>query len=132
MKRLSLLAALALTGALTAGCGGGGSAPTDASTDDFCTAMGAITKIDSNASEDAQAAKAHDIADKLNSTGTPKDISDDARKGFEKYVDILDGISASDIKDQNFDPTKGMSSDENKQFEAFVSYTTKTCPDMGN
>ncbi|QIX25239.1 hypothetical protein ncot_00540 [Nocardioides sp. JQ2195] len=112
MRRLALVgASLALLGGLTA-CGG---APDDASKDDFCDAA---KKIDASSFDDAK-----DAVEDLNDVGTPEDISDDARDGFEFFVDeVGDADSEDDLpKDED------LSDDEKKQSEAFFKYITETC-----
>lgn len=121
MKPLSLAAGLILMSGVLVGCGGG-DAPTDASKADFCE-----TYVDTDAltEEDATGADVRDWADNLEETGTPEDISDDARKGFEVFLeaakDIDEDAKADDIEEPD------VSAEEEKQLEAFGEYVGTTC-----
>jgi hypothetical protein len=94
----SLLLALALTA-----CGGGGSdaggAPEDASTEDFCTTFAGFGD-DLDEDDPAQAAEAaNEIADELAEVGTPEDLGEEAREGFELFVEYLGEIDEGDVED---------------------------------
>lgn len=117
MRRLALAsAALMMLGGLTA-CGG---SPDDASEKDFCDAIEKIGKV----SVDDDFDKSKDAVSDLGDVGTPKGISDDARKGFELLVDETDDAdSEKDFEKAGDD----LSKDEEKQVEAFGEYTAKTC-----
>lgn len=129
-------AAVLLALSLTA-CGGG--APTDASVKDFCDAVSgsssdaAFTKAFTDKDWDKLADLVKEQADDLEKVGTPKDISDDAREGFEIQLDAAKDIDADDIEEAL---TKGgdenpfeadLSKDEKKKVEAFSEYQAKTC-----
>jgi len=103
VRRLSALAAPALLVLSLTACGGGG-APTDASKEDFCEAYNAEPDIDESlgdASPEEQAEAIKTELDKLVETyeevGTPSDIPDDAREGFEISVDAVKEISEDEI-----------------------------------
>lgn len=115
MRRLALVgASLVLLGGLTA-CGG---SPDDASKDDFCDAMDKF----GSASDDFD--KVQDAAEELDETGTPEDIDDDARKGFEFLVDnVGDADDEDDLKKTGDD----MSDDDKKESKALGEYYAKTC-----
>jgi hypothetical protein len=119
-------AAVLLAFSLTA-CGG---SPDDASTDDFCKDVGKAFDQDfaSEPSEDQFDDFKDDVAS-LGDTGTPKDIPDDARKGFEVFVDAVDGLDYDDVKDADEDETFGISEDDEKDFDAFFTYATDQCAD---
>ena len=144
MKRIPLAAsAVVLAPGLTACGGAGGGAPTDASADKFCDAQLSVLDIEADPEDDKKVAEALNTwADELAEVGTPKDISEDARKGFELQVDQLSDVSADDIaeakkameKSAQEDEPSGLdqalgefTKDEQKQIEAFSEYSAKTC-----
>lgn len=107
-------AAVLLAFSLTA-CGG---APTDASKDDFCKVA-----LD-QPGDDVDAI--HNWADDLEEVGTPEDIPDDARDGFETLIDVAKDINEDDLKeDSNFEDE--FSDEEQDNFAAYGEYLTKTC-----
>lgn len=124
-------ALLALT--LTA-CGG---APADASVDDFCK----VTQDEGGQEDFFKAIEEEDWdkveelikdqADEVEEVGTPDDISDDAREGFEIQLDAAKGISADDLekafKDDEDPFEADLSGDEKKKVEAYNEYETETC-----
>lgn len=130
----TVLLALSLTA-----CGGG--APTDASVKDFCKAATSGTGDDTffKALQDEDYDKLADLiknqVDELAEVGTPKDIPDDAREGFEIQLDAADGIDGDDVKkafesEDGEDPFQAdLSKDEIKKVEAFAKYQSETCTD---
>lgn len=131
METAMFAASLAVVAAAAAGCsgsGGAGGAPTDASQDDFCTTFTSLDgtqSADSTAAEQIKAAK--DAAAQLADTGTPQDMTDDERAGFEVFIDTVNGIDdgASQSELDNIDST--VSSADKARVDAFLTYTTKTC-----
>lgn len=124
----ALGAAALLALSLTA-CGGGGSgAPDDASKGDFCKDVGEAFNQDfaSEPSED-QFNDFKDNVANLGDTGTPDGIPDDARNGFEVFVDAVDELNYDDVKDAGADEDFGISEDDQKDFEAFFAYAGTTC-----
>ena len=139
MRRTAAAASLALVASLTA-CGGdsgggsGSSAPDNASLDDFCqafnglfdTVMAQATSGDADASAMITALKkwAADMED----VGTPSDMPDDARHGFELFVDqakkLDENATLQDLENLGED----LSSDDQADGEAFSEWTTKNCP----
>ena len=116
MRRLALASAgLMLLGGLTA-CGG---SPDDASKGDFCNAF---KKVGKTGSSDFK--KFQDTVAEFGDVGTPKEISDDARKGFEFLIDKAG--SADNEKDFK-KVGDNLSKDEEKQIKAFSEYAAKTC-----
>jgi hypothetical protein len=137
MRAAVTIAGMALVlGGLT-GCGGsddggGSSASDDASKADFCEAFnGFYEKIvaagaDASSSEMIQTLKewAADIED----VGTPSEMPEDARRGFEDFVD-----AARDIDDDaTFEDLRELGNDlreeDDKDGEAFGDWTTENCP----
>ncbi|GAA5114441.1 hypothetical protein GCM10023339_20130 [Alloalcanivorax gelatiniphagus] len=140
--RLTLTSAVLLVGAVTSACGGGGGgAPTDASEDGFCKAANSLLEDlvpeDLAAGEmpsDAEMAEAvKDWGTRMEEVGTPEDISDDARKGFEAVVAQTEEIDASDFSVENLEQLENggedASAEVKKQAEAFGTYLTDTCGD---
>jgi hypothetical protein len=139
MKHVLIAAALLSIGGVAAGCGGNSDsadsasstptsassspsgAPTDGSSDDLCTALTAGSTI-------KDGADVADFASGLEKAGTPSDIPDEARKGFEVYVGVLEKVdpkaTAKDLKNmKNVD----LSKEEQTNVQAFLSYASTTC-----
>ena len=127
-------AAVLLAFSLTA-CGG---APTDASKEDFCDAFNSAEEIfadiDSEAEAKDQAGDVTDaykeFADKLEEVGTPDGISDDAREGFEIFVEELGDLDEDDVEKFLEDPEKDIaevSKDDEKKVNEFTEYAGKEC-----
>ncbi|WP_435768976.1 hypothetical protein [Nocardioides sp. SYSU DS0651] len=113
----------------------GESAPTDASEDEFCE-----TYLDTSWQEgvgeedfDAQEEALQERADELEEVGTPEDIPDDAREGFEVQLEVLRDISAEDLEDsQQEDSTieeefEEEYADSKDEVDAFEEYVGDTC-----
>ena len=81
-------------------------APTDASVEDFCSTFEATSMISGD-----------DAAVQLAETGTPSDIPDDARAGFEFLIDHPEG---------------GEEVINNEDVTAYVTYGSKTCAALIN
>lgn len=132
MKIPMLAASLVLVAGTASACGG---APTDASTDDFC---GAITKIGetsasvaSDSPTEEQIKEIKDAFKNLEEVGTPEDIPDDAREGFELIVesvaDVDDDATAEELEKAGDD----FSGEDEKKSDAFGEYVGETCTDLG-
>ena len=122
MRVVPQLAGLALSGALLAACG----PPTDASVNDFCDVIDDFpTSFNQQEMED--------YLERLKDTGTPEDIPDDAREGFEVSIELLEEIDfdaddqeiADDVEERRDD----LSDEEQDDLEAFDEYQTETCED---
>ena len=140
MKAAALtIASLALVLTGVAGCGddggdGASGAPTDASVDDFCAnfltfgeefgALGA----DEDPSAVIKAIKG--IADDMIETGTPDDISDDAREGWEISLDAIKDIPDDATQDELMELDSEFSDSEQEKSDAFDDYLAETC-DLG-
>jgi hypothetical protein len=140
--RLTLTSAVLLVGTVTSACGGGGSgAPGDASQDGFCEAANSLMSdlvpedmgtAERPSDEDmAQAVK--DWGSRMEEVGTPEDIPDDARKGFEAVVEQAQEIDAADFSMENLEDLENGGADASKEVEeqadAFGDYLTETCGD---
>ena len=136
--RLSLTATVLLVGAVTTACGGGG-APSDASEKDFCDTQTSLLQdllpddmtnpeIPSN-EEMAKAVK--NWGKKLEEVGTPDDIPEDARKGFERVMEQANDVDPSDFSIDKLEQLESggaeASAEAKKQAQAFTDYLTETC-----
>jgi hypothetical protein len=116
-------------------CGDSASdAPDDASVEDFCKAYNATSSSDEDASDSDKVDEAHEQAEKLIEVGTPEDISDDAREGFEILVDAVADIEEDDVDNINnaesedaFRDAIGASEDDFEKVVAFLTYAGETC-----
>jgi len=140
--RLTMTTAAILVGAVTSACGGGGAgggAPTDASEGDFCDTQTSLIddllpddltnpEVPSN-EEMAEAVKGWGA--KLEEIGTPDDIPDDARKGFEAVVQQAKEIDASDFTIEKLEELEkggeNASAEVKEQATAFSDYLTEKC-----
>ena len=119
MRRLLSAAGLVLIAGTMTACGG---PPDDASKADFCKAVESAPS-DEKPSQD----EVDDWVDELKDTGTPEGISDDARNGFEVFVDALDDADVDDLGDDaDFEDVVG-DSDDRKDVEKFFAYYGETC-----
>ena len=133
-RPLALASAAVLLGLSLSACGG---APSDASVEDFCKAQNDSAKGEElfKAFGEKDWDKAEDLlkeqADEVEEVGTPEDIPDDAREGFEIQIDAVKDISADDIQkaveDQNDPFEETVSDDDTDKVEAFEKYESETC-----
>lgn len=125
-------AAAVLALSLTA-CGGGdaGDAPKDASKDDFCEKLNALDSLET--SETPTEDEFNDAKDKileLRDVGTPKEISGEAREGFEIFIDAVDDLSYDEAKklaSSDSDTFPGVSEEDNAKLLAFVFSAGALC-----
>ena len=138
--RLALSSAVLLVGAVTTACGGGGSgAPADASEEEFCDAQSSLlenllpedmTNPEMPSNEDmAQSVK--DWGAEIEEVGTPEDIPDAARAGFEAVVEQAKEIDADDFDMEKLEELEmggaDASAEVKEQAQAFSDYLTETC-----
>lgn len=126
MRRIITVAALGLAGATLTACG---SPPDDASREDYCDAVDGFSsalmtgKIDEDKIEDA--------IDEIEEVGTPDDISDDAREGFEISLDLMKdvdwGADEEDLMDELEEIEDDVEKDDEKKLEAYEEYESETC-----
>ena len=133
MKHALIAASLVLVAGTTVGCGdnNGGEAKADTSKKDFCANFQAVSK-DLNAlganAKDSEIIKAvKDAGKKIEDTGTPKGISDDARKGFELETKLIDDLDSSATEEDLAKMDSQLSATEKKQVQAFDKYVSDTC-----
>ena len=119
--------------------GGGSGAPTDASETAFCETQASLLEdllpddmtnpeVPSN-EEMATAVK--NWGTKLEEVGTPDDIPEDARAGFEAVVQQAKDINADDFSIEKLEELeqggKDASAEVKKQASAFSDYLTEKC-----
>lgn len=129
MKHALLAASLVLVAGTTAGCGGG--PPTDASKEDFCqvfedfyeTASG----FDEESSDEDLVKALKKVGEQLEEVGTPEDIPEDARRGFETTIEMINEVE-DDATEEELEKIEDQLSDaEQKDSDAFDDYLAKTC-----
>ena len=127
-------AAVLLAAALTA-CGG---APTDASKKDFCKVHDSepdLSGLDQESSNKEIAKVFKEELDKITEdaeeVGTPEDIPDDAREGFEitleKAQDLDEGDLEKAIEDEKDPFEDDLSKDEKKKVDAYDEWSSDYC-----
>ena len=119
MRQLLAAAGLVLAAGTLTACG---SPPDDASVGDFCQAVAAAPIQDEPSQDDID-----EWHDTLDDTGTPEDISDDERNGFEVLVEALDDADVDDIDDDPDFNDVVKDSDDRKDIEKFFAYVAETC-----
>ncbi len=142
--RLAAVTLALLVGAATSACGGNGGGavegpPTDASEKAFCQTQSSLLAdlmpadmADPELPSDEKMAEAvQDWGKEIERVGTPEDISDDARQGFEAVIEQAGEIDASDFSIEKLEELeaggKDASAEEKKQADAFEKYLTETC-----
>ncbi len=110
-------AGLVLMAGLVTGCG----SPDDAPEGDFCEEFQKLGE----SGDDFD--KSKDAFKDLEDTGTPEDMPDDAREGYEIILDIAD--EAEDQEDAE-KRAQDLSKDDQEKVAAFGAYTVKTCVDV--
>ncbi|GAA3550527.1 hypothetical protein [Nocardioides daeguensis] len=125
-----------LLGLSLTACGG---YPTDASKKDFCGGVeDVITSTSSVSGEEpteAEWKKLQKAYGDLGDIGTPKDISDAERNGFEVIVDTITDLDYDEAKksfgdNDGEDSIPGVSKNDEKDAEKFFTYSSKTCADQ--
>ena len=141
LRRAAATSSLLLLAPFAAACGGGddegGSAPADASADDFCTAYTSVfdsllsAPTDSSQEEQEQAAvdALQEWTEEMQDVGTPEDMPEDARQGFEL---VLEEASAIDSVDdlEALEGGQDYSEDEQQQAEALNTWVADNCGSM--
>lgn len=94
-------------------------APKDAATSDFCSTYAAIVQSGDSDLDSEKAAIA-----KLNKIGTPKDMPEDARTGYELLVTA---ISTATSADQLSQLGEDLSQTDTDKLLSFSQYLTTTC-----
>ncbi len=140
-SRLALAGAVLLVGGPTAACGGSGGAPTDADEERFCAAADSMLAdlipegmTDPELPSDEDMARAvRDWGQKMEEVGTPEDISEEARQGFESVVEQAQDVEATDFSLEHLQELEQggaeASAEAREQAEAFGDYLDETCGD---
>lgn len=138
LRRAAATSTLLLLAPLAA-CGGdeeqATSAPEDASTEQFCTAYNSLYESlmssEPGEGEDAQAAAVEALrtwVERMEDVGTPEDMPEDARQGFELILDtageIDENSSMEDLQALGGDLTES----EQQQATAFTTWAQEECP----
>ena len=134
MEKALMTASLVFVAGTLVACGGadGGGAPRSSSEEDFCAAFLKISEEASGDSSDteAQIEQAKDAAEELADVGTPEGIPDDARKGFELMIQLIDEVE-SDASEEDLNGVfEELSEDEQKSYTSFFTYVSETCPEL--
>ena len=137
MKRMSLLAAPLLVVGLLAGCGDDAADAADAPTTPRSRSSASPSWTCSPRSRpqgedisDEDAVKlAKDTADKLSEAGTPEDMPEDARKGFELVVKKLAELPDDATKDE-VEKAQELTEEEQKYSDALGKYIAEKCADQ--
>ncbi|GGO73506.1 hypothetical protein GCM10012276_19280 [Nocardioides deserti] len=141
LRRAVATTSLLLLAPFAAACGGGdddeaGSAPQDASSEDFCEAYTSIfdsllaAPTDSGQGEQEEAAvdALKKWSERMRDVGTPEDLPEDARKGFELVLDEASDIDdVSDLDD--LEDSQDYSDAEQEQAQALNTWITENCAD---
>lgn len=111
-----------------------GDSPDDASAEDFCEAYNATSDLEADASAAEKADEAHEQANELLEVGTPEDIDDDSREGFEILVGAVAEISEEGVEEfenaeteEAFKEAIGASDADYEKVTAFLTYAQTTC-----
>ena len=133
MKPALLAASLVLVGGSAVACSGaseGGGAPTDASEDDYCASYQSLFSDMSTMAEGTDKeiiARIKDWATTMEETGTPEDMPEDARAGFETTISLINGLD-DNAQQEDFEKIdEDLTEDETAQVDEFDTYTTETC-----
>jgi hypothetical protein len=140
MKRISLLAVPLLVAGLLAGCGDDGGddagdaadAPKNATVEEFCQPFvdmyNDVTDQGADISDADAVAIAKDTADKLREAGTPEDMPEDARKGWELVIEKLSELDEDATKEE-VQEAQSLTEEEQEYSEALAQYVASKCAD---
>ena len=138
MKLGLVAASLILVAGGAVGCGddgGGGSGKGDdaPSTDDFCGALKDF-QDDFGEADPTKDLKGYikslkDAAEKLDDVGTPDDMPDDAKEGFDITIDTIKGLD-DDATLEDLAEIGDVSEDDQKKIDALDDYIAKECPNL--
>lgn len=143
MKHALIAASLVLVAGTVAGCGGDSSTsssqdkgapsgpPTDASVSEFCGTFKSIgqdvAKLGKDAKDTEIVAALKKAGTQLDDTGTPKNITSDARQGFQITVKLIGGLADNATQADVGKIDDSLSATEKKQEDAFNTYVAATC-----
>jgi hypothetical protein len=132
MKHALMVASLVLVAGTTVGCGDDGP-PTDASKDDFCgvfddmlTELGALD-ADAKPAEAVKALKK--AGDDLADVGTPEDMPEAARDGYELILDEIEKLDDDASQEDVSKLGEDLGDSEQKSMDAYEKYLNDNCAD---
>jgi hypothetical protein len=136
MKHALFAASLVLIAGSAVGCGGddggGSSAPDNASKEEFCSSFGdlfkGIMEAGTDGGGDDVVKSIKDGAADLGDVGTPDGIPDDARHGFEVFINAIEDID-DDADLADLDDLGGVSKDDEADITAFITWAAGECPE---
>ncbi len=141
IRALSAAGALLLVGSLSACTGDGSGPPDDASLESFCSAYSRLFSGDiAGTDPGSSAVDQHEVmveamrswGDQLAVVGTPPDMSEQARAGFELIVRYAGDLDAGDVANLAL-LGEELTDDEMAATEAFEDYATQRCePPFGD
>lgn len=140
-RSLAAAGAAALLSVGLAACGG---APSDASEKDFCEQVGEkageeFNEAFADGDWDKLAELTKEYAEEAEEVGTPEDIPDDAREGWEIQIDKAKNLDGEELEElykkslenpdeDSEDPfTADLSKEDKKKVEAYTEYESETC-----
>ena len=117
-RTLVAAAALAMSGGLAAcGASDDGSTPRDASPADFCRTFAGLRATTAP----------HELAAALSKVGTPQDIDNSARRGFEVLIDHLRALPDDSPAHALRGMARRLVGSEEAEVVAFLTYVTREC-----
>lgn len=129
MRRFITLTSVAAVAALATACGGGGgsSAPSDASKADFCKSYVSVLDYTNPMEQEQPTGKdIKEYASNLEETGTPEDMSDEEREGFEVFIEATDKLE-DDTKMEDADDIAKVSEEDKGKVDKFDAYAQDNC-----
>ena len=140
MKIALMAASLVLVAGTAIGCGGddgegdGGAAlspPTSASTEEFCANFGDLLEELGKLGDDAEASEAVAVlkkaGDQLAETGTPEDMPDSARAGFDLVLEEIEKLDDDATREDVSNLGADVSPDQEDDMDAYEKYLQDTC-----
>jgi hypothetical protein len=137
MKLGLVAASLILVAGGAVGCGddgdGGGGGGNETSTADFCGALKDFEN-DFGEADPTKDLKGYikalkDAADKLDEVGTPDDMPDDAKKGFDLTIKTISDLSEDATLD-DLAKIGDVSDADQKNIDALDTYISKECTEL--
>ncbi len=122
---------------MTAAGGDGGSdnaaPPTDASTEEFCGNFGDLLadlgKLDPDAEASEAVAVLKEAGDQLAETGTPEDMPEAARAGFDLVLEEIDKLDDDATREDVSNLGADVSPEQEDDMDAYEKYLQDTCAD---
>jgi hypothetical protein len=137
MRAALTMAGLMLVVGSLAGCGddddsGGSSAPGNASQGEFCEAFNGLFDTvmarDTEADPGAMIERLKDWAAHVEDVGPPDGMPDDARHGFELFVDGAEDLDVDATLEDLQNLGDDLSASDRQDARAFTDWTTDNCP----